>query len=88
VRPPDVKIKYQDSLADYSFSSPITQASQNIEQLEDKLNEIYMGTIGVEFDHILNVHEKEWLYNTFETMKLTPISNDVRVKMAKALIEV
>jgi hypothetical protein len=47
VRPPDVKIKYQDSLADYSFSSPITQASQNIEQLEDKLNEIYMGTTGV-----------------------------------------
>lgn len=46
-----------------------------------------MGTTGVEFDHIINVQEKEWLYSTYETLKIAPLSNDLRVELAKTLVE-
>lgn len=88
MRPADLEIQDHESPSVYSFSSPVTKISQSILELESKLNEVYMGTTGVEFDHIINVQEKEWLYSTFETLKLSKIENDLRVKMAKNLIEV
>lgn len=49
MRPTDLEIKFQDALHMYKFNSPVTEASQNIEQLEELLKDLYLGTTGVEF---------------------------------------
>lgn len=87
MRPTDLQLTFQDTLSSFAFSSPLTQQSHNVEQLEGLLKEVYLGTTGVEFEHIVSLEEKAWLYEAYETSKLKSLPQSVRVKLAKTLVE-
>lgn len=85
VRPTDLEIKFQDALHSFRFSSPATNSSQNIEQLEELLKELYLGSTGVEFEHVNSIEEKTWLYDNYERIKLEAIADDLKIRLAKGL---
>lgn len=58
IRPPELDITYQEQLSSFSFSSPITQQSKDIEELEQLLRDAYLGSTGVEFSHINDFQER------------------------------
>lgn len=48
IRPTDIGISFQDSLDKFKFqASPIIKACKNIEEIENKLTQSYLGTSGV-----------------------------------------
>lgn len=85
VRPTDLEIKFQDALHSFRFSSPATNSSQNIEQLEELLKELYLGSTGVEFEQVNSIEEKTWLYDNYERIKLEAIADDLKIRLAKGL---
>ena len=85
MRPTDLEIKFQDALHSFRFSSPATNSSQNIEQLEELLKELYLGSTGVEFEQVNSIEEKTWLYDNYERIKLEAIADDLKIRLAKGL---
>mmetsp|Transcript_16854 Transcript_16854/g.14755 ORF Transcript_16854/g.14755 Transcript_16854/m.14755 type:complete len:106 (-) Transcript_16854:1551-1868(-) len=71
----DFGLKYDMKTAEQIESSKLLAGVKSVEELENTLKKIYLGPVGVEFDHIDNAEEREWLYNHFEELmsqELTP----------------
>ena len=75
----DFKLKYQESVTESLTQDPSTflksMGVSNVEQLEENLKKIYTGSSGVEFEHISDLKEKNWLYYNYErnlAIKLSP----------------
>lgn len=51
-----------------------------------KLNKIYCGSVGLEFEYINNQTEKDWLAREAESTLLSSISKDEKVKILKEVI--
>ena len=58
-----------------------------IEQLIDKLQSVYSGTAGYEFDYLESDIEKEWLYSEIENNS-NLLSNENKIEALKDLIDV
>ena len=85
----DFKLEGSSSLKDAldagSYISKLELAS--LSQLESFLAKAYTGAVGVEFDHVLNYEEREWLYNEYEKITATEITKDEKKKILKLLTE-
>lgn len=68
-----------------SYISKLELAS--LSQLESFLAKSYTGAVGVEFDHVLNYEEREWLYNEYEKIMATEVTKDEKKKILKLLTE-
>ena len=54
---------------------------ENLNKLEEFLLNIYTKAVGVEFDHISNSEEKEWLYNQLEENMSYKLSDEEKRKV-------
>lgn len=61
-------------------------ASRNIEELEKNLIRTYLNTTAVEFSHVGNMEEEEWLYQNYEKYMLGNLEPEKRVRIARDLV--
>ena len=47
----------------------------------------YLDTTGVEFSHVGNLEQEEWLYEHYEKHMLENIAEDLKVHIAKGIIK-
>ena len=73
-RKPELELPYYN--IDRNNSSINVKDNISAYQWYQMLNTIYCGDIGVEFEHIQNQNEKDWLYTAFESMQLQSTLND------------
>jgi 2-oxoglutarate dehydrogenase E1 component len=59
----------------------LTEEVSTIKDVEEYLNKMYCGTVGVEFEHIQNEDERLWLYENHETAMKEQFSAAEKVKM-------
>ena len=58
---------------------------KELKQLEEFLSNTYTKSVGVEFDHVANSEEREWLYNQFEENMSVKLSNEEKKKILNLL---
>jgi len=58
-----------------------------LKQLEEFLAKSYTRNVGVEFDHIANSEEREWLYNQYEESINRELSKEEKNKILHLLVE-
>jgi len=51
-----------------------------LEDLLSNLDKAYQENIGVEFMHLPNIEECDWIRNRFEFLPQNPISNEKRIR--------
>ena len=51
------------------------------------MEKLYTNKIGVEFEHVLDVEEREWLYNRYEKIMNKPLSNNEKYHINDLLIK-
>jgi 2-oxoglutarate dehydrogenase E1 component len=72
----------------YTDLNPLEKNESSNYNFEDnKLNQIYLKTIGWEFSHLRNNDEKEWLYSTVENKDIS-LSQEEKLNLLKRLIHV
>ncbi len=60
-----------------------------LSELVDILTKTYSGSVGVEFSHLDDVMQQEWLYSKLETINIvTTLSDDQKKEILKDLVEV
>ncbi len=60
----------------------------DLNQFTAKLDDIYSKNIGVEFDHINDKIEKDWLYNKFESLASSSFSKEEQKSYLECLIKI
>ena len=83
-------LNQNDGLNKYPLDYRVTQKLQdNCSQVSDVkayLERAYMGSVGVEFEHIQNEDERLWLYENYEAAMLEPVTDGERVKALQLLL--
>lgn len=66
---------------DYRVNDFLLEKNTTIGELHDYLNQLYAGSVGVEFEHVHNEEERLWLYENYEKAMLEPITPSEKLKM-------
>jgi probable 2-oxoglutarate dehydrogenase E1 component DHKTD1 len=69
----------------HNFNETMLGKNTTIYELENYLNKMYLGKIGVEFDHIECDEEKAWLYENYEKLIESETSNIELINAFKLL---
>lgn len=65
-----------------------TSPKLKLKDIVAKLDKVYTGTVSFEFEHIANLHEREWLQNYVETnYQNYKLSSDEQIQLLQKLIE-
>lgn len=71
---------------DYRISSGLQQNCSKVNDVKQYLENAYMGSVGVEFEHVQNEDERLWLYENYEAAMLEPVSDGERIKALQLLL--
>lgn len=86
----DFKLKYNQHLKNSLSKDPSSFLKSldisNVEQLEEFLKKIYTDTVGVEFEHLTDLIEKNWLYYNLEKVMLSTLTNTEKLNIHNLLI--
>jgi 2-oxoglutarate dehydrogenase complex dehydrogenase (E1) component-like enzyme len=91
INPLDLKINYNDPLnqslfADESFLICENQI-KSVKELESSLKKVYCGTVGVEFSHIRDQKERDWLYYNYERIYSQEFTKTQKLNIISSLIQ-
>jgi 2-oxoglutarate dehydrogenase E1 component len=68
----DYGLTTEDLSKVFNAGEEIGMKNATLQQILDRLKEIYCGNIGLEFAHIENYEKRMWLRNKFESRSLSP----------------
>jgi 2-oxoglutarate dehydrogenase complex dehydrogenase (E1) component-like enzyme len=71
---------------DYRVTPTLQDKCSAIQDVKPYLHHAYMGSVGVEFDHIRSEEERLWLYENYEECLHEPISSGEKVKALQLLL--
>lgn len=87
---PDFNLKYNEDVQESLKKDPSTFLKDlnlsSVDQLETQLKNIYTNTVGVEFEHLSDLKEKNWLYYNFEKHLTTNLTNSEKLNIHNLLI--
>ncbi len=86
----DFKLKYSDEVQESLSKDPSsflkTLDISSVDQLESELKNIYKNTVGVEFEHLTDLKEKNWLYYNIEKQMISKPTTSERLNIHNLLI--
>jgi probable 2-oxoglutarate dehydrogenase E1 component DHKTD1 len=59
----------------------------HLKKLEQELQELYCGNVGVEFSHVKSEEELEWLVENFERTQREVVNADAKREIAELLLQ-
>ncbi|WP_367607968.1 2-oxoglutarate dehydrogenase E1 component [Legionella sp. W05-934-2] len=90
---PSLELAYHD-LSDADLSAPFiggrnfSSSPMPLKDIIQALKETYCGSIGIEYMHIANIEERDWLQTKMEGVRGKPtFTNEEKVSILKSLIE-
>jgi len=92
--PPELGLRLQDfDILDDKINCDINSYAFGLETigiaaLFAKLQKTYAGSIGVEFEHVQNVAEKNWLYKEFENISNIELSQEIKKNLLSGVLEI
>jgi len=81
------KSKKENSYLDADINPLEKKVDSKIKFDDQKLNDIYLGSIGWEFSHLRNSDEKNWLFESIENKNIS-LNKESKVKILERLIQV
>ena len=83
-------LKYTDDIKESLSKDPSSYLKllnlSSVDQLEGHLRNIYMNTVGVEFEHVSDLKEKNWLYYNLEKHIVSKLTTSERLNIHNLLI--
>tara|TARA_Y100001935_G_scaffold28676_1_gene22124 strand:- start:656 stop:3202 length:2547 start_codon:yes stop_codon:yes gene_type:complete len=81
------KSKKENSYLNADINPLEKKVDSKIKFDDQKLNDIYLGSIGWEFSHLRNSDEKNWLFESIENKNIS-LNKESKVKILERLIQV
>lgn len=86
----DFKLNYNDNISESIDKDPSSYIKDTnigtVEELETVLKQIYTDTVGVEFEHLTDLKEKNWLYYNLEKTLLSKLTNSEKLNIHNLLV--
>jgi 2-oxoglutarate dehydrogenase complex dehydrogenase (E1) component-like enzyme len=88
----DFGLKYQEEVTKDLKKTESTYFGEisdikNVDQLENALKKIYTSNVGVEFSHITNTEEADWLYRNYERSMLENLAPSEKLNIHQLLVQ-
>jgi 2-oxoglutarate dehydrogenase complex dehydrogenase (E1) component-like enzyme len=72
---------------DYRMTETLKNKKWNsVEEVHEYLKEMYCGSVGVEFEHVVNEEERLWCYENYEKAMQEELTPGEKVKAMQLLL--